>query len=121
MDFTTELLTLEEEMWRANREGDGDFYDRTLRDDAMMVSPYGVAGKETVVPLIHANKNPFIRSKISDAKVIRLNDNAAVVTYTAEWTARTDNGDVDAKALSTSVYAREGGEWKAVLFQQTAL
>lgn len=55
-------------MWRANREGDGAFYERTVRDDALLVSCYGVATKAEIVPGITKNENPYIRTDLSDQR-----------------------------------------------------
>jgi hypothetical protein len=121
-DTEQTLLALEEEMWRANREGDSAFYDRMLRSDATLVSKYGVATKQEIVPLIQANRNPFIRTALSDQRVIEINAGSALITYRADYTALVEGvGEVDHSVLASSVYAREGDEWKSVFHQQSAL
>ena len=121
MTITDTLLDLEEQMWRANREGDGAFYARMLRDDALAVSPYGVMGKAQAVPLITANQNPYVKTDLSEQKVIELDENNALITYKVAVTALVDGSPVDFVAYGTSVYTREDGGWRSVFYQQTAL
>ncbi|MBY8338874.1 nuclear transport factor 2 family protein [Streptomyces spinosirectus] len=120
-DIAKLLSALEEELWRANRAGDGTTYERLLRKDALLVSRFGTADKERIVPLIEANRNPFVRSELSDRQVRVLSPDSALVTYRVQYTARTDQGDVDHTALATTVYSREDDAWRVVLHQQTPL
>jgi hypothetical protein len=115
------LLAAEEEMWRANREGNGAFYDALLRDDALLVSKYGVVEKQAVVPMITANRNPYVKTELSGQRVLRINDATALVTYKADVTATTEAGEVEFSVLATSVYALEGDSWRIVFHQQSAL
>jgi hypothetical protein len=62
MTVTETLLELEDQMWRANREGDGSFYAHWLRDDALAVSKYGIIDKAAAVPGIQANHNPYLKT-----------------------------------------------------------
>ncbi|GAB3827835.1 nuclear transport factor 2 family protein [Dactylosporangium cerinum] len=119
MTVETELEQLEEEMWRANREGDGSFYDRVVRDDALVVSKYGVAGKADIVPTITKNENPFLKTTLADLKVLRISDDSALVTYKATVTALISAAERTFQVLATSVYTRDGDEWRSVFHQQT--
>jgi hypothetical protein len=121
MEYEKDLLAAEEEMWRANREGDGAFYEGHLRDDALLVSKYGVVSKQTVVPMIQANRNPYVKTVLSDQRVLPIADGSALVTYRADVTAATEGGEIEFSVLATSVYAREGDRWRGVFHQQTAL
>jgi hypothetical protein len=121
MDVERELVNLETEMWRANREGDGAFYDRVVREDALLVSKSGVVGKADIVPNITKNENPYLRTDLSDVKVLRIGADSALVTYKAAVTALITGSEVPFEVLATSVYARAGDEWRNVFHQQTAL
>lgn len=121
MTVTETLLELEDRMWRANREGDGAVYQEMLREDALAVSRYGVMGKDQLVPMVHANRNPYLKTELSDRKVIELDENCALVTYRADVTALVDGNEVELPSYATSVYVRTDGEWRAAFFQQTSL
>jgi ketosteroid isomerase-like protein len=116
-----ELVALEEELWRANREGDGAFYARALRDDALAVSRYGVMTKADAVPVIRENRNPYVKTELSDVRVLEVGADGALVTYRADVTALVEGREVDFAVLATTVYAREGDGWLVVLHQQSAL
>jgi uncharacterized protein (TIGR02246 family) len=121
MTLEQTILDLEDEMWRANREGDGDYYARCLTDDAMVVSRFGVMGKDQIVAGITANRNPFVRSAIHDPKVFALGDAAALITYRATYTALIDGAEQDFTTLSTSVYVLIDGQWRSKFHQQTPM
>jgi hypothetical protein len=119
MTVESELKQLEEEMWRANREGDGSFYERVVRDDALVVSKYGVAGKADIVPTVTKNENPFLKTDLSGIKVLQISDDTALVTYKAAVTALINAVERTFQVLATSVYARDGDGWRSVFHQQT--
>jgi ketosteroid isomerase-like protein len=121
MGTTETLIEFEERMWRANREGDGTFYADHLRDDALVVSRYGVMGKAEIVPGIQANQNPYLRTELSDHRVIQIDDSSALVTYHVAITALIDGTETELTAYATSVYVRDGDQWRGVFHQQTAL
>lgn len=121
MGAENEILAIEDEMWRANRAGDGGFYARELREDAMVVSKWGVLGREAIIAGITANHNPYLKTDLSDRKVVFVNEDAALVTYRADVVALVDGAEVPVSSYATSVYAREDGRWRSVFHQQTAL
>ncbi|MDX6250420.1 MAG: hypothetical protein QOF10_3780 [Kribbellaceae bacterium] len=121
MTVAETLLDLEEQMWRANREGDGAFYAKLLRDDALVVSKYGVMTKAQGIPVIEANHNPYVKTDLSDQKVLQLDENNALVTYRVDVTAVVQGNEVELPSYATSVYTREGDQWRGVFHQQTAL
>ncbi|GAA1264137.1 nuclear transport factor 2 family protein [Saccharothrix xinjiangensis] len=116
-----ELIGLEEELWRANREGDGAFYERSLRDDAVAVSQYGVMTKADAVATIGANRNPYLKTALSDVRVVGVGDGGAAVTYRVDVVALVGEREVGFSALATTVYAREGDGWLVALHQQSPL
>lgn len=121
MTIQTELKKLEKEMWRANREGDGSFYERVVRDDALTVSKHGVASKADIVPNVTKNENPFLKTTLTGMQVLQVNADSALVTYKATVTALIDDTEQKFQVLATSVYAREDDEWRSVFHQQTEL
>ncbi|GAB3433119.1 nuclear transport factor 2 family protein [Flindersiella endophytica] len=121
MKLAETLIELENDMWRANREGDGAFYATALRDDALVVSKYGVMGKDQIVPVIQANRNPYVKTDLSEHRVIELDANNAVLTYHAHVVAEVQGKEVELPSYATSVYTREGDGWRIVFHQQTAL
>src|SRR5215510_14345068 len=121
MSVTETLLALEDELWRANREGDGDFYEQYLRDDAIAVSKYGVLDKATAVPGIRANRNPYLKTDRTDERVIVVDVNTAIVTYRVDVTALVQGNELHLPSYASSVWNNSSGTWRIVFHQQTAL
>jgi len=121
MTTTETLLELEERMWQANREGDGAFYGQYLREDAFAVSKYGTMDKAQAVSLVSANQNPYLKTELSDQRVIQLDEDNAIVTYRVDVTALVQGNEMQLPAYASTVWNRSGGEWRAVFFQHTAL
>jgi hypothetical protein len=53
--------------------------------------------------------------------VIQLDENNALVTYRVDVTAVVQGKEVELPSNATSVYTREGAQWRGVFHQQTAL
>lgn len=116
-----ELIAHEEALWAANRAGDGEHYARVLRDDAMGVSKWGLLDKATAVAGISANHNPYLKTELSQIKVLLVNADAAIVTYKADVLVSVNGVETPTSAYASTVYAREDGTWVPVFFQHTAL
>jgi hypothetical protein len=116
-----ELHGLEERMWEANRKGDGDFYTQRLRDDAVVVSKYGVMDKAAIVPGIQANHNPYVKTDRSEERVIQVDEHTAIVSYRVDVVALVNGNEVELPSYATSVWNDESGEWLIVFHQQTAI
>ena len=121
MSLGDEILELEEAMWAANRAGDASFYDRVMRDDALAVSSYGVLDRASIVTGIGENRNPYLRSTISEPKVIELTADSVLVTYRADVDAVRDGQPLPLHVLATSVYTRQDGGWRSAFHQQSLL
>ena len=121
MSVNEELSELEELLWKANREGDGDFYQKYLRDDAIAVTRFGIIDKATAVPGIRANHNPYLTTDRSDERVIVVDDHTAIITYHVDVTVLVDGNELQAPSYATTVWTNVAGEWLVAFHQQTAL
>ncbi|TDD48482.1 nuclear transport factor 2 family protein [Kribbella antibiotica] len=121
MTATETLLELEDQLWRANREGDGSFYAHWLREDALAVSKYGIIDKAAAVPGIQANHSPYLRTPRTDEKVIIVDENTAVITYRVEVTVLLDGQEAQFPSYASTVWNNTSGDWRVVFHQQTAL
>ena len=121
MDTDAELLELEERMWAANRAGDAAFYAELLRDDALVVSRFGVQDRASILAVIGENRVPYINSTITDPQAIELTGDSALITYRVEVEALRDGQPMNFAVLATTVYVRRDGGWCAAFHQQSAL
>ena len=80
MRDSTELLALEEAVWRA--AGDRNLYSDQLSDDAVHVFPgWGVAGRDAVLSGV-ASAAPWERFEVEDPRVLGLGEDTAALVYT---------------------------------------
>ncbi|GAB3926305.1 hypothetical protein GCM10029976_020800 [Kribbella albertanoniae] len=121
MTIAETLLELEDQLWRANREGDGSFYAHWLRDDALAVSKYGIIDKATAVPGIQANHNPYLKTPRTDEKVIVVDEHTAIVTYRVDVTVLFEGEEKVFPSYASSIWNNGSGDWRVVFHQQSAL
>jgi hypothetical protein len=119
MTRLNELLDIEHEFWEANLAGDGATFDRLLRDDALGVSPWGVAGKSQAVASIDANENPYHVYEIAEPRVVELTDDSAVLTYKVHVEGTRGDAPFTIDFFATTVYVERGGTWLGAFNQFT--
>jgi ketosteroid isomerase-like protein len=119
--LTKELLDLERQLWDANVAGDGEFYGKLLRPDALAVSPWGTIDYDTAVAGISVNRNPYTGYELTDEHALALGPDAGLLTYQARVDGqRSDSGESFSHTVyATSVYVREDGRWRSAFHQQT--
>ncbi len=115
-DLTNELMALERGFWEAAT--DRDFFREHLADEAVMVFPYGVGAmdKAMVLYTIRADVEAWTSLEFTEEQVVRLGDDAAVITYKVA-AGRSD--DEPFKAFISSTYVRRDGNWLLAFHQQT--
>ncbi|GAB2862231.1 hypothetical protein GCM10022221_72590 [Actinocorallia aurea] len=114
------LRELEQLFWDARRDGDGEFYARMLRADAVFAGVDGLAGKDAVVARVAAGPEPFQDAGLTEVEFGWLGADAAYLAYRGGYTALPPGGEKrDLDVAVTSVYAREGGMWLLVLRHET--
>ena len=113
------LIDLERDGWNA-LSGKGDtgrtFYDRILREDAVMLLPGGLVleGKQAILNSLGAQ--PWASFEMQSARVLTLSEQAAIVIYQVK--AQREGQDAYA-ALISSTYTLDASGWKLALHQQT--
>jgi len=124
-DVEKELIALEEQQWKANREADGEFYRRYCADDFIIVSTFGVLTKDQVLAQFErGNVNPFLRTDMEDPRVLVLGEDSALLSYKETIEASVDAEGGARRTFSiyaTTVYRRTSDGWRFVFHQQTPL
>lgn len=116
MELREELLELETAGWDALKNGTGRrHYADLLTEDAVMLLP-GVGLLSHDKALDGMDGQPWSWFQLRNPQVLRLGDDAAVLTYRAQ--ARRDF-QPEYQALMASTYVRRDGRWRLALHQQT--
>lgn len=115
-----ELLALEHRGWKSLCDGTGaDFYSRIMTEDAVMVLAHGyVLDRGAVIRSLN-DAPAWRRYEINDVRLIEIEEDRAILVYTAR-ASRTGN-EPEFVALMSSVYTRQNGEWRLILYQQTPI
>ncbi len=121
MDLKETLEKLEQDYFRASISADGDFYDRNLSDDALLVfAETGSLDKDACVQAVSGSPGDTTGAswRIEDARLVTLSPDAALISYRAEATRP---GGQPASILVASAYSRQDGTWKLAFHQQTVV
>lgn len=113
-----EILELEHRGWKSLCDSTGaDFYGAVMTDDAVMVLAHGyVLDRATVIASLN-EAPPWQGYQISEARLIDLDEDHAILVYTGR--AWRGDDEPEFQALMSSVYARRDGQWRLKLYQQT--
>lgn len=111
-----ELVALERRGWDALSGSQGaDYYGRVLSADAMMAFPFGVIDRAQALEAIAAAP-PWTSYDITDPRVVRLGEDAAVVVYRV--IARRE-GRPALTAVVSSTFTRRDADWLLAFHQQS--
>jgi hypothetical protein len=113
-----ELLRQEQAGWSSLCDGSGDtFYRRIMTPDGVMVLADGsVLDREGVVESLR-DAPAWSSYEIRDERVVPVSDDAAVLVYTGR--AFRAAGGPAFVAVMSSLYVRDGHQWRLALYQQT--
>ncbi|MBK0420414.1 nuclear transport factor 2 family protein [Leucobacter sp. CSA1] len=114
----SELLDLEHRGWSSLCDGTGaDFYGRIMTESGVMVLAHGEVFDRGAVEDSLRDAPAWRSYEIADERLISLSDDQAILVYTGR--AYRDEEEPAFVALMSSVYTRDGDEWRLALYQQT--
>lgn len=117
--LTELLLAKEKSLPEAQKRKDVDFFKNITTDDFLEVAPDAkVYSKDEMMEGL--NVVNLENYSIYDAKVLPLNDNAAVVTYDAIVQMRIGDEHAPRYQHVSSVWVNQGGKWLLKFQQATA-
>jgi hypothetical protein len=114
-----ELLTLEHAGWSALCDGTaGSFYREHMTPDGVMVVADGSVMTRDEVALALRSSPSWQSYEIDVPRMVRIGDDARALIY--RGTGHRE-GEPPFVAMMTSVYVRDGEDWKLALYQQTPI
>jgi uncharacterized protein (TIGR02246 family) len=122
-DLKDELLALEKASWKAYANHDAKAYGDTMAEDAVVAGSGGDVMKGSKAILADLGNNPCdVKSfDLADTKLRQPSPEVALLTYNLTQDVTCGGGKLPAKAFVTAVYVRQGGKWRWVSYQETAL
>lgn len=113
-----ELVALDRQIWEALKAKNWDAFASHLADDAVTVTQDGVYDKAQTLEGL--KKMELTEYALSGTKVVKLDADAAVLTYTTDARGKYAGQTMpDAPSRDTTVFVKRGGKWLAVFHQET--
>jgi len=113
-----DIIAVDRQIWDAIKAKNWDAFAAALADDAVTVTGGGVSDKAQTVEAV--KKLDLTDYALSDVKVLKLDADAAVITYTSTSKARYDGQPMpDTPSRDSTVFVRRGGKWLAAFHQET--
>lgn len=117
--LTVALLAVETRGWEAWKNKDGKTLDEITAKDLTVIDGSGRADKAAALKKWSEQNCEIKEFSLSYAKAVPLGANAALLTYFAAVDGKCD-GAPAASVWGTSVYVRDGENWKVALILETA-
>ncbi len=113
-----EIIAVDREIWETVKAKNWDAFAAHLGDDAITVMQDGVYSKAQTLEGL--KKFDLTEYTLSDMKVVKLDADAAVLTYTSKSKATYDGKpSPDTPSRDTTVFVKRGGKWLAVAHLET--
>jgi hypothetical protein len=109
-----DAIDREKQVWEMLKRKDYDGFASMLADDQIEVEPDGVYDKAGTIKGV--KQVDFTNASLSDFKMLKLDDDAALVIYLVKMTAQ---GSEPASERHSTIWAHRGGKWLAVFHQGT--
>ncbi|MFN2455802.1 MAG: nuclear transport factor 2 family protein [Pyrinomonadaceae bacterium] len=114
----TQLIALEKQSWQEWKNKNGGFFQTLLTDEAVNVGVGGLSNKSQIVK--STTSDCEIKSfSVDNFKVVMLDKDAALLTYTAMQDGVCGGKTIPSKVLASSVYVKRGGKWLNAFYQET--
>jgi hypothetical protein len=113
-----EILQLEDQRDRALMNNDADWFERIFADDIAYMG--GTVTKAQIVAEIRSRERTWQAVRHDDYHV-RVYGNTAVVTYRSGSTMEYKGKISTNLGVTTDVYVKQGGAWRAVVHQVTPI
>jgi len=109
---TSDVVANEKAVWAALMAKHWDLFGGYLATDALEVEPVGVFDRAGSIKGVQSFD--FSKSSLSDWKTVKIDDDAALVTYVAHFAGQKPDTE-----YHTSVWANRNGKWSAVFHHGT--
>jgi uncharacterized protein (TIGR02246 family) len=115
------ILDLEREYWDAVKRKDADTVARLSAESCLVVGSQGIREIERDEIARMATQHELDGYSVTDrsARVLPFGDDVAVVAYEVESTMTRDGKRSNTRAYDSSVWVRDGGEWRCLMHTET--
>lgn len=94
-------------------------FDSIVASDAVLSTPMGRMSMADAAKMLFDPAYSLSNAMIEDPQVMMIDKDAAVLTYKATGTETYQGKSSPTTSYATTIYARRGGEWKAIFHQES--
>ena len=113
-----QIIAMEKAGWQAWKDKDVNWYKKNTTEDFLMVLAEGTRSKADVLKAT-ATECDVKSFSLADFKCVMLNENAALLTYTAMQDAVCGGKTSASKVRAAVNYVRRGGKWLEAFYMET--
>ena len=115
------IRDLEARSWIAWKTHDATFFEQFLSDDHVEIHNDGIAGMASVVAGVRSPACVVQTYSLGPLTLVPVSADTVLVTYRAQQDTTCGAQKVPSPVWASSLYARRGGRWVNVMYQQTPL
>jgi uncharacterized protein (TIGR02246 family) len=122
-DLKDELMAIEKTAWTAwaNKNG-GAFRELVAEDAVQAVAGASVTvGRDNIMAGVSGQSCETRSFEFHDARARQLTPDFAVVIYTATQDTTCGGQKLPGKVYATNIYAKQGGKWRSISYQETPI
>ncbi len=113
-----QIIAMEKAGWQAWKDKDVNWYKKNTTEDFLMVLAEGTRSKADVLKAT-ATECDVKSFSLADFKCVMLNENAALLTYTAMQDAVCGGKTSASKVRAAVNYVKRGGKWLEAFYMET--
>ena len=118
-----QIIEMEMRFWRAMKDKDPDAAKTMIAKEALVTGPSGTMriDPDKFAGETREGQWRLDDFELKDIDVLFPTEDVGIITYKAHETGELKGKPMDMEAADSSVWVREGGEWKCALHTETIL
>ena len=118
-----QIIDLENRFWQSMKDKDVEAAQAMVAQETLVTGPHGTMRADPAKFATMMRQAPWTldQFEMSDVDVIFPSDDVAVITYKVHETGAMEGKPMDLTAADSTVWARDGGDWKVALHTETIL
>ena len=118
-----QIIDLETRFWQSMKDKDPETAQAMIADPGLVVGPMGTLRMDPAkyAEMTEEGQWTLNSFKMDDVDVIFPNEQTAIVAYKVHQTGDMKGRPMDLKCADSTVWVRDGGDWKVALHTETIL
>lgn len=113
------LTQMEKDLWEAWKSQNLEPFKKAMADESMSVGSTGVADTKTALGAVTSGACKVASYTVDQPQFMWIDKNSVMMAYHASQDATCDGQKVPPEVWASSVWVKQGSDWKAVFHQET--